>query len=36
MSTIQLVKLILNAHNKREIIKLLNTNRITIKKSKYC
>ena len=36
MSTIQLVKLILNANTKKEIIKLLNTNRTTIKKSKYC
>lgn len=36
MSTIQLVKLIINAHTKKEIIKLLNTNRNTVKKSKYC
>lgn len=36
MKTLQLINLIINAKNKKEIIKLLNTNRIPIKKSKYC
>lgn len=36
MTTIQLIKLIINAQNKKEIIKLLNTNRIPEKKTKYC
>lgn len=36
MSTIQLMFLILNANSKKEIIKLLNTHRRTVKKSKYC
>lgn len=36
MTTIQLINLIIKAHNKKEIIKLLNANRIPINKSKYC
>lgn len=36
MTTIQLIKLIINAQDKTEIIKLLNDNRIPVKKSKYC
>ena len=36
MTTIQLIKLIINAQNKKEIIKLLNANRVSEKKSKYC
>lgn len=36
MTTVQLMKLIINAKNKSEIIKLLNTHRISVNKSKYC
>lgn len=36
MTTIQLIKIIIKAQNKKEIIRLLNTNRVPIKKSKYC
>lgn len=36
MTTIKLVKLIINAKNKNEIIRLLNKHRLTTKKSKYC
>lgn len=36
MSTIQLVKLIVNAHNKGEVIELLKANRVNVDKSKYC
>ncbi len=36
MSTIELVELIIKAHTKEEIIKLLNANRRPIKESKYC
>lgn len=36
MTTIQLVKLIIKVKHKKEIAKLLNNYRITIKRSKYC
>lgn len=36
MTTIQLICLIIKAHSKKEIIRLLNANRIPINKSKYC
>ena len=36
MTTIQLVNLIINAKNKKEIIILLNSHRTQVKKSRYC
>ncbi len=36
MTTIQLMELIVSSQNKREIIKLLNANRVPMRKSKYC
>lgn len=36
MNTIQLTKQIINAKNKKKIIKLLNRYRVPISKSKYC
>lgn len=36
MSTIQLIKLIIQAPSQKEIINLLNTHRNTVEKSKYC
>lgn len=36
MTTIQLIKLIINAQSEKEIVILLNSNRVSIKKSKYC
>ncbi len=36
MSIIELIKLITYAKNKKEIIHILNKNRISINKSKYC
>lgn len=36
MTTFNLIKLIINAQDKKEIIMLLDTYRIPINKSKYC
>jgi len=36
MTTFQLVQLIIKAKNKKEIIRLLNLNRVPVEKSKYC
>lgn len=36
MSTIQIIKLIIQAPSKKEIISLLNIHRNTVEKSKYC
>lgn len=36
MSTIGLIKLIINAESKAQIITLLNKYRVSVNKSKYC
>ncbi len=36
MSTIQIIELIINAKSRNELIEILNANRISTEKSKYC